>query len=281
MRYGAPRDLLLGLGFVSGTGRLISTGGKVVKNVAGYDLGRLLVGSAGTLGFLTELTLRVSSLPESCRAIGACGPLEKISSTAAEILRSNMEPTFVTASPLNGTSCMGQETGRTYWKILVGLEGFGQTVEAQADRCADWFSRNGLEEETPEHYSACGGLFAAVDESMHRSLFLLRADLPIDEVTGFIEAAAGATQMEGLFADFGCGRVRAALSGLSGDLWQRLCGHARALDGHILLEKAPDDFRKHQDVYGPFQAAWKVIHRIKDAMDPKGIFAPGRLPGRK
>ena len=282
LRYGATRDLLLGLRFVSGTGRLISTGGKVVKNVAGYDLGRLLAGSAGTLGFLTELTLRVSALPESCCEARSYGSLEKIASAAGELLRSNIEPAFVVATPINGAaSGTGTETEQASWRLSVGLEGFGETVEAQAERCADLFARNGLQGETARGYPVEDGLFADTDASMHRALFLLRADLPIDKVKDFVEAAAGATQREGLFADFGCGRVRAGMADLSEDVWERLCAQARDLDGHILLEKAPDDFKKRQDVYGPSQRAWKVMHKVKEALDPKNIFAPGRLPGRK
>ena len=87
LRYGAPRDLLLGLKFISGTGDLISAGGRVVKNVAGYDLTRLLVGSAGTLGLITELTFRVSSVPPRCLALAASGSLGQCSSGASELLR--------------------------------------------------------------------------------------------------------------------------------------------------------------------------------------------------
>jgi FAD/FMN-containing dehydrogenase len=280
-RYGAPRDLLLGLRFVSGTGRLISTGGKVVKNVAGYDLGRLLAGSAGTLGFLTEFTLRVSALPDSCRQARSSGPLERVASAARELLRSNMEPTFVVANPLNGaTSGEGTETERARWRLSVGLEGFSETVEAQAERCADLFARNGLQGEQAGDYPAEDGLFGDTDESLHRALFLLRADLPTDKVKDFVEAASGATQTEGLFADFGCGRVRVGMRDLSENAWDRLCVRARHLDGHILLEKAPDDFKKRQDVYGLPQKAWRVMHEVKKALDPKNIFAPGRLPGR-
>jgi D-lactate dehydrogenase (cytochrome) len=282
LRYGAPRDLLLGLRFVSGMGRLISTGGKVVKNVAGYDLGRLLAGSAGTLGFLTEITLRVSALPESCREARSCGSLEKIASAAGELLRSNIEPAFVVASPLNGaTSGAGAETEQASWRLSVGLEGFGETVEAQAERCADLFARNGLRGEAARGYPVEDELFADTDESLHRAPFLLRADLPMDKVKDFVDMAAGATQTEGLFADFGCGRVRAGMEDLSEEAWERLCGHVGDLDGHILLEKAPDDFKRRQDVYGPSQSAWKVMHKVKEALDPKNIFAPGRLPGRK
>ncbi len=282
MRYGAPRDLLLGLRFVSGTGRLVSTGGKVVKNVAGYDLGRLLAGSAGTLGFLTELTLRLSSLPECCRAVRGWGLLAEVASAAAELLRSNIEPTFVTASPLNGTtSGKGKQTDLEHWRILVGLEGFGETVEAQAERCAGLLADKGLEAEATEDYPVLDGPFSDHDRSMDRSPFLLRADLPLDKVACFVEEAASAIHPEHIFADFGCGRVRGGLTRLTEDAWDGLCGCIGRLDGHLLLEKAPDAFKKRRDVYGPFQPAWKVIHRIKDAMDPKGIFSPGRLPGRK
>jgi len=282
LRYGAPRDLLLGLRFVSGTGRLISTGGKVVKNVAGYDLGRLLAGSAGTLGFLTELTLRVSALPKSCREARSCGSLEKISSAAGDLLRSNIEPAFVVASPLNGaTSVTGTDTKQASWMLSVGLEGFAETVEAQMERCVNLFAGHGLQGEAARDYPIEDGLFADTDESIHRSPFLLRADLPIDRVKDFVEALNGATPTEGLFADFGCGRVRAGIAGMSEDAWKGLCGHARDLEGHILLEKAPDDFKKRQDVYGPPRRAWKVMHKIKAALDPKNIFASGRLPGRK
>ena len=62
--WGGPRDLVLGLRAVTGDGRAFSAGGRVVKNVAGFDLVRLLVGSGGALAFITEVTMRLSSLPE-------------------------------------------------------------------------------------------------------------------------------------------------------------------------------------------------------------------------
>ena len=75
MTYGGVRDLMLGLRFISGRGKLISAGGQVVKNVAGYDITRLMVGSAGTLGMIVEMTLKVATLPERCCALKAHGPL--------------------------------------------------------------------------------------------------------------------------------------------------------------------------------------------------------------
>ena len=96
--YGAPRDLLLGLRFVSGKGLVIKTGGRVVKNVAGYDLTRLMAGSAGTLGFITRATFRVAMIPESCMAVTADGDLEACAAMATALVTANRIPAFVVAT---------------------------------------------------------------------------------------------------------------------------------------------------------------------------------------
>jgi FAD/FMN-containing dehydrogenase len=80
--------------------------------------------------------------------------------------------------------------------------------------------------------------------------------------------------------DFGCGRVMAGIDDLSDEQWSLLCELALEHDGHILLEKAPDEFKKRNDVFGLPSSAWKVMHRIKAELDPHNLFAPGRLPGR-
>ena len=99
MVYGTVRDLLLGLRFINGKGQLISAGGRVVKNVAGYDITRLMVGSAGTLGLITELTLKVATIPERCCALTAEGSLDACAGAAAEIIASNLWPTAIVAVP--------------------------------------------------------------------------------------------------------------------------------------------------------------------------------------
>ena len=97
----------------------------------------------------------------------------------------------------------------------------------------------------------------------------------------YVTMGAGSVRAEHIFIDFGCGRVRASLLDLSEEEWNRLCDLVRSLGGHALLEKAPDAFKKRRDVFGSPQPSWRVMHQIKDALDPKNIFAPGRSPGRK
>jgi glycolate oxidase FAD binding subunit len=92
--FGAPRDLLLGLEFVNGRGETIRAGGKVVKNVAGFDLSRLLTGSWGTLGVITEATLRLYARPAVDRtfAIDLGGPDKQVTSMVRAIVTSPLAP---------------------------------------------------------------------------------------------------------------------------------------------------------------------------------------------
>jgi D-lactate dehydrogenase (cytochrome)/glycolate oxidase len=115
---------------------------------------------------------------------------------------------------------------------------------------------------------------------MGRSPFILRADFPLDRVADFIKALDGRPVLAGILLDFGCGRILAGLDALSNDDWMRLCELIDQRDGHGLLIKAPDDFRKQNDVFGTSRPEWKVMHRIKAAMEPDNIFAPGCLPGK-
>jgi FAD/FMN-containing dehydrogenase len=63
-------------------------------------------------------------------------------------------------------------------------------------------------------------------------------------------------------------------------LWPQLCEAGNQLGGHAVMEKAPDEFKKKNDVFGVARPEWKVMHRIKAALDPQQVFSPGRLPGK-
>src|SRR6185312_15807086 len=80
LRYGTPRDLLIGITIVRADGTVAKSGGKVVKNVAGYDLGKLFAGSAGTLGLITEATFRLHPLPAARAWVTA-----RVQGTAPEV----------------------------------------------------------------------------------------------------------------------------------------------------------------------------------------------------
>jgi glycolate oxidase subunit GlcD len=277
LRYGAPRDLLLGLRFVSGKGARISAGGKVVKNVAGYDVTRLMSGSMGTLGFLTELTFRVLSFSEVCCAVHARGSLETIAAAAGELLRSRMDPTFVCAT-LEGSGACGDSPHA--WDLTIGFEGPAARVRAQTERCAGLLRHAGLTLQGNLEYPACEGLHGKCHNRLFGFPFVARADLPCDLLVRFLSDAAGPLDGASILADFGCGRVTAGLSTLAGDDWMILGRLGEQAQGHVVLEKAPAEFKKHYDVFGPARPEWELMHRVKKALDPHRVFAPGRLPGK-
>jgi FAD/FMN-containing dehydrogenase len=277
LRYGAPRDLLLGLKFVSGTGRLIAAGGRVVKNVAGYDLTRLLAGSAGTLGFLTELTFRVLPLPQSCTAVIASGSFPQCGSAAA-VLRSKLEPNFLVAVPEEGTF---RDGGDAPWKLLAGFEGFRQTVDFQAESCRGLLEKAGLGRAAARDYPPREGVCQGPFETLYQAPVVLRADLPPDRAAPLVSAHGELLRDWTVLWDLGCGRITAAGPGLPEGAWDAWCGITGKAGGHCLLEKATEPLRRACDVFGPPREDWPLMHRIKAALDPRGVFAPGRMPGRK
>jgi FAD/FMN-containing dehydrogenase len=115
---------------------------------------------------------------------------------------------------------------------------------------------------------------------MAQSPFILQADFPLDQVASFIGTLDDRPARSEIFLDFGCGRVLAGLDDVSDDDWARLCGKIDRHNGHGVLVKAPDGFRKRNDVFGMPRPEWKVMHRIKAALDPDNIFSPGCLPGK-
>ena len=277
MAYGAPRDLLLGLRYINSQGVLVTAGGRVVKNVAGYDMTRLLTGSAGTLGFISEVSWRVSTIPERCAAITAVGSLDACAATALNIVQSTLSAVYVTGRPVDQPAA-GKVTGD--WKIVVGFEGFSQTVDYQMEKCGAVLETAGLHLPEKTDYPVHAEKFEDEFGEIGQAAFILRADFPLDRVAGFIGLLDDRPQLSKVFLDFGCGRLLAGLDDMSDDDWARLCQRIDQHDGHGLLVKAPDEFRKRNDVFGMPRPEWKVMHRIKAALDPDNIFAPGCLPGK-
>jgi FAD/FMN-containing dehydrogenase len=277
LQYGAPRDLILGMRFVSGTGRAIGAGGKVVKNVAGYDLTRLLVGSAGTLGLLTQLTFRLASLPECCFEVRGMGSLEQCADASARLLHSKLEPAFLAAALAAGA----RDQGTPLWRLSAGFEGFAVTAKCQTAGALELMAQAGLGDRTQAAYACRAGVFSGEYEFLQDCDFLMRGSVPLDRVARFVADARQELGAGEWMADFGCGRVWAGCSALSDEAWLKLCRMAGDSQGHIVLEKAPALFKSRHEVFGPRRPEWKILRRIKNGFDPRNLFAPGRLPGEK
>lgn len=270
MAYGGIRDLLLGLRFVDAKGRVISAGGKVVKNVAGYDMTRLLTGSAGTLGFITQVTCRVQMMPEQCMALTAEGAFTDCEAAAFDFLTSALEPVFIVVLPVEDA-----------WQIRVGFEGFAKTVSYQIEKAGETLTKYRLDRVRGVAYAVYTGMMSAEFESIYESPFVLRGSLAPDEIGALATALTGSLDAGALVVDFGSGRLWAGASQMTGPAWEKIGRSWCGPRGHVLLEKAPESFKKDHDVFGPARPEWSLIYKIKEALDPVRLFAPGRLPGKK
>src|SRR6059036_2371118 len=124
--YGSVRDLVIGMRVVLASGEQIKAGGKVVKNVAGYDMCKLFVGSLGTLGMITEVTLRLTPLPKSSATLTASGTLSQTSQLAAELATSRLLPASV--SILNPAAARSSSFPAEKALAAVWFEGFEESV---------------------------------------------------------------------------------------------------------------------------------------------------------
>jgi FAD/FMN-containing dehydrogenase len=269
--YGAPRKLLLGLKFIDGRGRLINAGGKVVKNVAGYDLTRLVAGSAGTLGIITRVTMRTATRPERCAALAAVAGLQECARLATVVLGSSLGAAFATAEP---------DEGADRWRLRFGFEGFEMTVASQLSHAQTLLEQAGFSDPRAEDYDVVAGPFGGIYRRIDGRSFVLRAGVASDRLVQAVAALNQPSRMEVALVDFGCGRLLAGYSAMTDDAWQAIGKSVSVLAGHATLEKAPDEFKQRNDVYGPPRPEWKLMHRIKEILDPQRVFAAGRMPGR-
>jgi FAD/FMN-containing dehydrogenase len=140
--------------------------------------------------------------------------------------------------------------------------------------------KDGLVLKHQQDYAVQDGIFEDIYTELARSSYILRADLPLDQGAGFVQSLDKRLSEPKLFLDYGCGRIFAGFETIPDGMWGELCDLGNQLGGHVVMEKATIEFKEHNDVFGFDRPEWKVMHRIKNALDPHHIFAPGCMPGR-
>ena len=155
------------------------------------------------------------------------------------------------------------------------------TVRRQIERGLELLQEGELRHPSAAAYHTYENPFVPHYDTLVDSAFLLRGDVPLDQTAALVPGAGSALEGANLLLDFGCGRVLAACSCLADGAWPRFCSVAGDCGGHAILEKAPAEFKGLYDVFGPARPEWRILHQVKEALDPHNIFAPGRMPGRK
>ncbi|MBX6766440.1 MAG: FAD-binding oxidoreductase [Actinomadura rubrobrunea] len=258
--YGTPRDLVIGVTVVRADGRPARSGGKVVKNVAGYDLGRLLCGSYGTLGLIVEATFRLHPLPAACAYVTApADDAEGASEAVQAVLHSSVVP-----SALQCWTSPGQGLA-----LGVLLEGVPDGVATRAAHVAGLLGdKASISEEPPEGWVAYPDGTTLIDVSAPpTSLRDLLGALPAEAACTWSAAGRGYV---GLPHEMTPEDVARALEKLRG----ALAPH----HGSAVVCYAPEGVREAVDLWGPVPAL-SLMRRVKDQFDPDHRLSPGRFVG--
>ncbi|MCF8093657.1 MAG: FAD-binding protein [Desulfotignum sp.] len=289
MRYGAPRDLALGLRYLDSRGRIIAAGGKVVKNVAGYDMTRLMIGSYGGLGMITEITWKVVTRADTCLAVQARGSLTHCVQAALTLMNAPLFPALIVAAPATDHP----PAGSSPFILTVGFEGHAAAVRHKAAVCGNLVKDAGLDSATLDTYDIVAGCLRKSFADLDRYPFILKASGSLDFLLHNVQVIDDLAHPDHWLLDCGNGRVFAALNQLPDDMWRSLtCGadfwssdaatmknaRTKGAGNHIILEKFPNAFCRTHDLFSPIPGPVQdLTRRIKQALDPGRLFVSGQL----
>ena len=263
--YGTPRDHVLGLEVVTGDGRVLHIGGRVVKNVAGYDLVRLFVGSAGTLGLITSAYLRLRPVPQMEETVeiraAAAQPLIEITKFIVDL---NLE---ATAIELVGPGIFGSE-----WSLFVRLSG---NKEAVADARSKLATKSSL--------SAAVDAWTQIERAeLEASTIVRLADLP-SRIVETLQIAAPLREKGGgrIIAHAGDGIVRVLFDEFDVESTAFAIGEARRMmqinGGSAIVHSRNAELMRRVDAFGSVAATLPMMVKLKQAFDPGSVLAPGRF----
>ena len=281
IKAGAARDHFLGMHAVSGRGERFKAGGRVVKNVTGYDVCKLLAGSYGTLALMHEVTVKVLPAPERTRTVLVFGlePAAALDALGAA-LGSAHEVSGAAHMPaeIAARSAVSYVSGAGAAVSAVRVEGFAASVEARCEALRALLGPFGAVEELHSKNSATlwreiRDVRAFADDSRP----LWRLSVPPASGAAAAARVAEAADVRALF-DWGGGLLWLAVDGApdAGEVPVRAA--AMAVGGHATLVRADAPTRAARAVFQPQATGLAALTaRIKRAFDPTGVLNPGRM----
>ncbi|MEB3182685.1 MAG: FAD-binding oxidoreductase [Nostocaceae cyanobacterium] len=271
-RYSSVRDQLLGISFVRSDGKIVKAGGRVVKNVAGYDLMKLLTGSYGTLGVFSQLTFRVYPLPDDSQTVVLIGAAEDIEKAANTLRSSALTPTQadLLSAPLVSSLGLGKD-----WGLIARFQSISESVQEQSNRLLEVGQKLGL----------IGTIYTGADETnlwqpLKEQMHSITPESAITCKIGVLPTAAVAALKQ---AAMGCIHISSGLGVLrfNGDIDRvlKMRNYLGATGGFLSVLAAPVGVKQKIDVWGYGGNSLQMMRLIKQQFDPEGIFISGRFVG--
>jgi glycolate oxidase FAD binding subunit len=260
-RYGSARDLVVGITVALSDGTVAKAGGRVIKNVAGYDLAKLFTGSFGTLGAILDLSVRLHPLPKStATARGRGAEPRALAAAASELSHAQLELQSLDVRWEEGAGALLARFG-------------GHAPGLPAGAAAEWMARHGLEADV------------VLDDD--EGLWSSQREAQRSDADTVVKVSGVQTQLPGLLEI--AARLRARVVGRAGlglswvtlaeDPLEGVAELRRALaPAHCVVLDAPPEVRAAVDVWGPRDpGALALMRSVKERFDPAGVCSPGAL----
>jgi len=272
-RYRSIRDLILGISIVRYDGKIAKAGGRVVKNVAGYDLMKLFTGSYGTLGIISQITLRVYPQAEASGTVILTGEAEAISQVNQILLASALTPVAVDliSSDLSKILGFGDNIG-----LMVRFQSIAEGVKQQSQRLIELGEKIGLK-----------AIYIDSDEEnlwqqLKQQIWQSESNTDIVCKIGIAPTSAVKTltqcQTLGIIhAGVGLGVLR--FESVSPETLLNLRNWCESQGGFLSILKAPVDLKQQLEVWGYAGNALNLMRQIKQQFDPQNQFSPNRFVG--
>jgi glycolate oxidase FAD binding subunit len=301
--YHLPRDHILGVRLVTPNGSIAGAGGKTVKNVSGYDISKLMIGSLGTLGIICEMTFRLLPLPEQMETLlFAFDRFSDAHGLASNLFETSLLPAAVEV--MNGALFAHLKIDRPpdfvsgRYVVAVALEAFEGAVKRMASEILQLADARGAKKHARlrnhahlQFWLAFSNLDAIL-AAKFSDLIKVRLNYQISDwkdIFEFVDRTLSRENLEHtLSAHAGSGICSVNLlmdrnANGSGDnvvkTIEQLLKRSRQAGGNLVIHQAPVDLKKRLKIWGEQPSDFPVMKRIKEELDPSGIMSPGRFVG--
>jgi len=281
LKAGAARDYFLGFKAVSGRAEEFRSGGRVVKNVTGYDLCKGLAGSWGTLAVMTDVTLKTLPAAEQVTTLVVAG-LSNAQAIAAMSMAMNSfcevsGAAHVPAS-ISSRSCLKEIAKSGTSATLLRLEGFGPSVDYRAKQLETLLGSFG----SITLVKGAAGVWRDIRDvryfSQDQTSAVWRISVPPAQGANFIATITAEIASVEYYFDWAGGLIWLAVAELNNASATAVRHNLAATGGHATLIRASRDTRGSADVFEPLAHALMVLtKKLKDNFDPSGVLNPGRM----